>query len=237
MEVNTSESKIKPIAIPGIHERFFSFLLDQLKEIKEPVILDAGAGHGALSKKLHMKGFNISACDLFPEIFYYQGIECKLADLSKSLPYPDNSFDVVFSVEVMEHIHDHESFFRESLRILKPGGMLLVSTPNILSFKSRLRFLLSGFFYSFEPIDFKRNDGLQHLASLTINQYFHIGYQTGFAEMDFFIDKKQNSSQLLSMLIPFAWFYCKRKKLNYSIHNQYKLLVGRVLFLQFMKPE
>jgi 2-polyprenyl-3-methyl-5-hydroxy-6-metoxy-1,4-benzoquinol methylase len=165
------EKQIKPIAIPGIHARFYEYFRKTYGGSKSLKILEVGAGHGALTQKLWNDGYAVEACDLYPEIFYFKEIKCRKADLTEKLPYPSDSFDAIIGVEVMEHIHDHELFFKESHRLLKKNGRLMVSTPNILSLKSRVRFLFTGFFYSFKPLDHQNNDGLQHLASLTIDQY------------------------------------------------------------------
>lgn len=46
------------------------------------------------------------------------------------LPLPDQSFDVITSFQFIEHIHPRAEFIRECLRVLKPGGKLLITTPN-----------------------------------------------------------------------------------------------------------
>jgi len=48
------------------------------------------------------------------------------------MPYPDNTYDSIVSFQVIEHIMDDELFIKEIYRILKPGGIALLSTPNIL---------------------------------------------------------------------------------------------------------
>jgi ubiquinone/menaquinone biosynthesis C-methylase UbiE len=47
------------------------------------------------------------------------------------LPFPDNSFDVVTSFQFIEHIHHRKEFIKECLRVVKPGGQVLITTPNI----------------------------------------------------------------------------------------------------------
>ncbi|RMG30515.1 MAG: class I SAM-dependent methyltransferase [Bacteroidetes bacterium] len=228
--------EVKPIAIPGIHKRFLAHFLakEARKDLK---ILDVGAGHGAFSKTLHEMGYEVHACDLFPEIFYYDQIECRKADLTQPLPYEDNSFDVLIAIEVMEHILDHEVFFAEARRILKPGGRLYISTPNILSLKSRMRFLLSGFYYSFKPLDLHNNDGLQHVASLTLDQYHYLGIRAGLRLADVSCDRYQSTSRWLMWLYPFMWLQTRLQKIA-PIHNTRTLLLGRIVFLTFLKaPE
>ncbi|MEM7103140.1 MAG: methyltransferase domain-containing protein [Bacteroidota bacterium] len=226
---------IKPIAVAGIHEKFFNFLSESLKHIDQPAILDVGAGHGALSKTLYDAGFKVSACELFPELFQFEKVECKQADITKNLPYPDDSFDALIAVEVMEHIHDHEHFLQECHRVLKNNGFLFFSTPNILSLKSRMRFLFSGFVYSFGPLDHTRHDGMQHVASLTVDQYRNLAVRNGFRMESITIDKKQNSSKALIFLIPFIKLYCWLKPVDFKVHNQYKFLTGRKLFVRLFK--
>lgn len=59
------------------------------------------------------------------------------------MPYEDDLFDLVVAGEIIEHIYDTDFFLSEIRRILKPGGRLLLSTPNIASLGRRL-FLLFG---------------------------------------------------------------------------------------------
>lgn len=227
---------IKPIAMPGIHRRFMPFLKQVLSRYDAPKVLDVGAGHGAMAQELHQAGVELTACDLFPEYFHYDQIPCDRVDVTGPFPYPDNSFDVIMTVEVMEHIHDHVSFFREAFRMLKPGGAFLFSTPNILSLKSRVRFLWTGFFYAFGPLEHERQDGLQHIASLTKDQYENLAMTTGFSRPRIAFDKRQKSSRWLLFLWPLMWVICWIKGRDFAVHNHRDLLTARVLFVEQIKP-
>lgn len=155
--------------MPGVHTRFLKFF--KLRSEPEGLkILDVGAGEGALTQKLHDMGYQMQACDFSPDAFRFEPVHCDGVDITMPFPYANNFFDRVIAVEVTEQILDHENFFREINRILKPGGKLYVSTPNILSMKSRFRFLFQGFPYGFKPLDMNLHDGMQHVASLSLNQ-------------------------------------------------------------------
>ena len=223
---------IRPITMPGTHKKFMEFF----KTRSEPLtlkILDLGAGHGALSKSLFEIGYNVQACDLFPEMFRFDEVECKKADITDTFPYPDNTFDLVIAIEVSEHILDHEMFFRETSRILKPEGKFYISTPNILSMKSRIRFLFRGFPYAFKRLEQGNYDGLQHVASLSLDQYNYIAVKHNFKAAEIDIDRKQSTSQWLWILLfPLMLISRVLKKID-GLHNQRKLLLGRLLFLTF----
>lgn len=225
-------NEIVPIAMPGTHQKFFSFFEKQ-NEPKTIKILDMGAGHGAFTKKLFDLGYDIEACDMFPEIFHFDKIECKKVDITQPFPYEDASFDVVIAVEVSEHILDHEVFFAETRRILKPGGRFYISTPNILSLKSRFRFLFTGFYYSFNPLDMSNHDGLQHICSMTLDQYNYTAIKHGFKPAELAVDRAQSTSKWLYALWKPFQVINQIFKQRSQMHNQKDLLFGRLMFLTF----
>ena len=109
-------------------------------------VLELAAGSGAFARRLLEMGFNVEACDLFPDQFRVPGVAIKFADLSARLPYADQSFDVLSCLEGIEHLEDQFAFIRECWRVLRPDGRMLVSTPNILGLASRWRYFWTGFF-------------------------------------------------------------------------------------------
>jgi 2-polyprenyl-3-methyl-5-hydroxy-6-metoxy-1,4-benzoquinol methylase len=109
-------------------------------------VLELAAGSGAFALRLVELGFAVEACDLYPEQFRAPGIRVTFADLSKRLPYDDASFTYLSCLEGIEHLEDQFAFIRECWRVLRPGGRLLLSTPNVLGLASRWRYFWTGFF-------------------------------------------------------------------------------------------
>jgi SAM-dependent methyltransferase len=107
-------------------------------------VLDAGAGEGALSLSLSHRGYRVVACDRTPVRFRPRALPFVQADLHCPLPFASGSFDAVVSTEVLEHLENPHHVAREFARILRPGGTLVVTTPNILHVYSRIHFLLLG---------------------------------------------------------------------------------------------
>lgn len=103
-------------------------------------ILDAGAGFGQYTYWLHSKSwlYNILAVDVKEEQVedcnnFFRSIDAKhvlfrVEDLTKFRK--ENSFDLILSVDVMEHILEDVTVFENFHHSLKPGGMLLISTPS-----------------------------------------------------------------------------------------------------------
>lgn len=230
-----SNPEVEPMAVPGVHENFFPYFLKIVGAARPLKVLDVGAGHGALSKRLHEAGFLVSACDSAPEQFHFPAVECRRVDLSQPLPYPGNEFDAIVGVELAEHLLDHRVFFAECARCLKRGGKLFLSTPNILSLKSRLRFLLTGFHYSFDPLDLDRHDGLQHVSSRTFDQYNYLARRHGLRLHDLSCDIYQYSSLALLWLWPLLWLASLYLRTDFPRHNTLTLLLARKLFLTYEK--
>jgi len=94
-------------------------------------VLDIGARDGGLRRFL-------------PEGVKYQGIEIApeftrpdvlIRDISKGIPFPDGSYDFVFSIDVLEHVPNPFGTLTEIHRVLTPTGVLILSVPNPYHFK------------------------------------------------------------------------------------------------------
>ena len=116
-------------------------------------LLDAPCGDGAISHLARSLGFQVWACDIDPSALADRhGVQFQVVDLNRDLPYADGAFDVVLSIEGIEHLEHPGHCVQEFARVLKPGGTLVLSTPNVNNIQSRLHFLLSGHFSGFKTL-------------------------------------------------------------------------------------
>jgi 2-polyprenyl-3-methyl-5-hydroxy-6-metoxy-1,4-benzoquinol methylase len=137
---------MKSFTEENIHDKVIQFL----KNEERGVLLDIGAGTGALSQKMLDEGFNVMACDLNPHNFIpKQDIACKQADLNNALPYEDKTFNYVVGTEVIEHLENPWYLIRELHRITKENAIVILSTPNLHNWYVRLLFLLTSKLYNF----------------------------------------------------------------------------------------
>ena len=116
--------------------------LEQRGDLRGKVVVDLPAGSGANSRVLHRLGAQVEAYDLMPELFEFEPLHCRNADLQQRLPIDDAHADLALFQEGIEHLPDPLFALREFARILKPGGRLLLTTPNVSHLRGRLSHLL-----------------------------------------------------------------------------------------------
>jgi SAM-dependent methyltransferase len=113
------------------NKMFSAFLMEKIKQAH--FLLDYGAGRGALHE-LNFRGKvkRVAGVDLHESVLINPFLdESKILSLpSCRIPYDDNTFDIVFSANVMEHIQEPETVFKEIFRVLKPNGLFIAKTPN-----------------------------------------------------------------------------------------------------------
>lgn len=131
-------AEMMPQAAPGTWECALSAMP------RSGRVLCAGAGRGGLSYLLDKRGYEVTNIDLHPEHFAAPGLVCKFADLHSPLAEADEAFDVVLAVEVVEHLENPWFFLREAIRVLRPYGTLVFTSPNVESLAARIAFLGRG---------------------------------------------------------------------------------------------
>ena len=136
--------RAQPRAVEGIAEKVVQ-LVDHLP--RSARVLDAACGEGYLSEELSIQGFSDITCvDLDVAGFKLDQSKFKFidADLNKSLPFPDSSFDIIVGSETIEHLENPSAYLRELKRILAEDGVVILTTPNVSTLSARIRFLLTG---------------------------------------------------------------------------------------------
>lgn len=110
------------------------------KEGKDKKILDLGCGEGVLVEKFKGKGFDIVGID-----FNYES-ELVFKRSITNTGFADNSFGLVLCLDVLEHLDFEEQgrAISEIRRIIKPGGIMALTLPNLAHFSSRLSFFFAG---------------------------------------------------------------------------------------------
>jgi SAM-dependent methyltransferase len=182
------------------------------KDIRNAQIIDVGAGEGYFSKMLgdairERYGIPPStvlrACDIFPECFKYSDVCCDRVDLDKPFPYADGAFDVACSIEVVEHLENQTAYVRELYRITRPGGRVLVTTPNILNINSRIRYFCSGFWLLFDPLPLAPGDCVSLAGHITPVSFYYLAAmmcRAGFHDIRLHFDRTKRSGLVLGLL-------------------------------------
>lgn len=219
-------------------------------------LLDIGAGRGELIQLLSENlEIDAQACDYHIDRFALEGVPILQVNLNQTgLPYEDQQFDIITCSEVIEHLENYRALIRETYRVLKPGGLLVLTTPNVLNLKSRVRYFISGFANLFGPLPIKNEKLYSTGGHITPIPYFYLAHallDADFGNIRLCIDKKQKSSTTLCFLFyPFIWlgfrlFLRKEKKkyetlnainIEYTLqHNRFPTLAGRTIIVSALK--
>lgn len=195
-----------------------AFVLNRIKESGKLGLpfLDLGAGSGFFTRLISKErealglkpGEGISACDISGSTFKADGVTLNECDVNLGLPYEAAVFDTVVAIEVFEHTRAPYDVIADVYRVLKPGGLLVFSVPNVGHALSRVKFLFSGHYHMFPSPSIKPENGGRicgHIAPLPF-QYWHYGLRrAGFQNISLSPDRaKRSASFFAGLLWPFT---------------------------------
>lgn len=172
-------------------------------------VLDVPAGRGHLSEELLSLGVKSVDCvDILPaEEFSLRDLATYWqADINKPLPMESESYDCVVSREGIEHLVTPFAFLRELCRLVKPDGYLVITTPNIMSVDSRLKFLVGGYFRGFRELR-DNHDGLRslefqgHISPIYYGQLLYFLENAGLELVRLTTNERMRESKPLKRLI------------------------------------
>jgi SAM-dependent methyltransferase len=175
---------LKKYSSEGVHEK----VLGCLEGFPRGFILDVPSGQGAISKELEKLGFKAFLGDMARQNILYKNGRCVQIDMEKSFPFKEKIFDYGVCVEGIEHIENPYGLVREFARVIKKGGYLIITTPNVMTIKSRLRFLFYSYldyFRYFGPLPLSEKHRIEefehaHLTPLFYGQMKFIFETYGF---------------------------------------------------------
>ena len=121
--------------------------------------LDVGARHGEQSRWLTRRGWEVTAIDIEPRFE-----ACLEIDANRALPFDDEYFDLVWCSEVIEHLADPGRSLLELRHVTRPGGELILTTPN--SYAWLFRFIA---LFGLTPERIQRDDHLHFFARRDID--------------------------------------------------------------------
>lgn len=139
----------------GCHEKVHDLVREFLPQPSR--IADLAAGEGAFSQVLVGLGHTVYAVDATRDHWKVSDVTLNIHDLdsefAETILNTDNVFDAITAIEIVEHLENPFRFVRECGKLLKPGGLLFLTTPNVEAVFSRVLFLYTGRLNSFSAYE------------------------------------------------------------------------------------
>lgn len=158
-------------------------------------ILDFGSGTGNLLPMLSA---------LFPDAALFaadivdrpreisQAVEWYECDLNAALPIPNGMFDLICAIEVIEHLENPRHVLREVFRLLEPGGVAVLTTPNTGSIRSLVTLAFRGHHTLFDDLNYPA-----HIMPMSEIDFVRAGTEAGFQTPQFFYTNVGSIPKLL----------------------------------------
>lgn len=239
----------KQRAVPGVHDAARRLL----SELPKGKLLDVAAGNGAMSYWAVNQGFDVTAVDINQDLFELDNVPHVAADLNESLPLADNSSDTTVACEIIEHLENHFFFMRELARVTRPGGHVVLSTPNEHNIQNRLAYFTTGY-YGHSRHLIREDDPLlplRHINMIPLSKLELAWRRAGLELVKFEVSRYRRWSYLLfpfmypiqslRLSMRMQWFVRDQeaKELNrrvYNIVNDPRIFMGRTIVYLLRKP-
>ena len=153
---------------------------------KVPIIMEIGSGQGyflnELTNVLQKQNLDciIESADIEPEQMLLDNIKVHFFNAQNEFGF-EKKYDLIIAVELIEHIENPFHFIREIAKSLNPNGQVLITSPNILSIRSRFRFLLIGRYDYFRRPYNEYHLNMGHVNPINLIQLNYIFRKNGFS--------------------------------------------------------
>lgn len=174
-------------------------------------VLDLSCGGGDTARMLAQQGFSVVATEYVYPPFVGDGVvRVGGVDLNEYLPFKSASFDGINLIEVIEHVEHQAQLVREIARVLRKGGVVVISTPNVLNVFSRVRFLFTGFLRGrVRPVHFTRPPGqAPNIYLIHFYELYYLLFHYGFEVEELRPTKVKFAPVFFgAVLYPFMWLF------------------------------
>lgn len=198
-------------------------VLDILQKSGPGKLLDIGAGTGHFAKRISAMWNNepIYVTEIYKECITENGLIVSEVNAdSDKIPYPDNFFDYVTLIEIIEHLKNPWNCMGEISRVLKPNGILILSTPNIHNLRSKIHFLFKDTFAQFKDVTY---DPTGHLHPFAMNELNMV-----FEENNFTVERIEYGE---SYRYQIPWSYYKEHRNARSVvRNFFGYVIRNILY-------
>ncbi len=146
-------------------------------------VLDLGCGSGLLATLMAEMGNRVTGVDVSGtalEGAASRGVTTVNSDLEEDLPFQDGAYDIVVCSEVLEHLFNPRGLLDEARRVLRPGGHLVITTPNIAYVVRRICLLLGWFPEDVEWARTSNTDEWEHIRFFTLRSIKRLLDHAGF---------------------------------------------------------
>lgn len=127
----------------------------------------------------------------------------RIGDMNARLPAEDGELDAVVSIDGIEHIERPFDFVAECARVIRPGGRLFVSTPNVSSLRSRWRWFWTGFHDKCKaPLDDAQPTPLHHINMIGLPKLVYMLRRNGFLVERISTNRVKGAAWLYLPLVP-----------------------------------
>ena len=185
-------------------------MLELLRALPPGRVLDIPSGLGPVMEGARAHGHDVVGLDLFP----HPGRRIVCADACAPLPFRERAFDAIVSLEGIEHFEDQTGFLRECARVLRPGGTLVLTTPNVLHLSARVsgfctgqRLMKHGFVNEVSTLRSREGTRIYHGHAYLIDA-FRLRYilrVVGLRLVGLETTTRSPSSLALAPLVPLLW--------------------------------
>ncbi|MCA8035382.1 MULTISPECIES: class I SAM-dependent methyltransferase [Burkholderia cepacia complex] len=162
-------------------------------------ILDIPSGSGAFAASLSTLGHDVVQADIHGED------DSVVANMETSLPFANDEFGAVTCLEGVEHVLNPVNLISELVRITKPDGTIIVSTPNVSNLHSRLQFLFTGTFFQFDARGARQTHGAPvdrgHVSPFTPLQLIYVFGAMGCTLEEIRVDRNKRLALIPAYLL------------------------------------